>query len=100
MNVRGGSWFIDDPYQDGYDKLTTWLESATKETSLIIEVGVGFNTPSVIRWPLEQITHRHKRANFVRINAHYPEVPEEISEKSISLSDDAFDVITKMWQMK
>lgn len=100
LNVRGGHWFIDDPYQAGYEQLTKWLQLATKKKLLILEVGVGFNTPSVIRWPLEQITYRHQQANFVRINHHYPQVPDEISDRSISLSEDAFDAITEMWRME
>ncbi len=99
LNVRGGHWFVDDPYQEGYGRLTRWLQNATKKKLLIIEIGVGFNTPSVIRWPLEQITQRHQQAHLVRINAHYPQVPHEISDKAFPLSVDAFDAISGIWQL-
>lgn len=99
MNVRGGDWFIDDPYQAGYDRLTKWLQAATKKKLLILEIGVGFNTPSVIRWPLEQITYRSRQANLVRINAQYPQMPDEIKDISISLKEDAFDVVTGVWEL-
>lgn len=99
LNVRGGEWFIDDPYQVGYDRLIDWLRVATKKKLLILEIGVGFNTPSVIRWPLEQITYQSNNANFVRINTHYPQVSNEISEKAVSLTSDAFDAIQGIWQL-
>lgn len=99
LNVRGGNWFIDDPYLLGYERLTNWLRTATKKKLLILETGVGFNTPSVIRWPVEQITYQSRNANLVRINAHYPQVPNEMADKAISLSDDAFDVVSGVWQL-
>ncbi len=37
------------------------------------EIGVGFNTPGVIRWPFERITRAFPDAYLVRINAGYRE---------------------------
>jgi len=48
---------------------------------------------------LEQITYQSRNTSFVRINTHNPQVPDEIGEKAISLTSDAFDAIRGIWQL-
>ena len=67
----------------------------------IIELGVGFNTPGVIRWPFEKFTAKIPGAKLFRINRGYrdvrhpgyPEVPEELEGRAFSLPLDAGEVI-------
>lgn len=75
MNVRGGSWFIENRYLDGAERLVNWLKQIWDSRLVIIEVGSGFNTPGVIRWPCERIADQHPDARLIRINRDYAEVP-------------------------
>jgi hypothetical protein len=55
-----------------------------------LEIGVGFNTPSVLRWPMESLTYTYSsQVNLIRINLEHAEVPEEIKQNFISLCNDA-----------
>lgn len=98
MNVRGGHWFIEDPYEEQAKRFSRWVNCALESRLLVIEIGAGFNTPSVIRWPMERIVYTHPQADLIRVNLHWPKVPKEIESKTISLQCTAMSFITEMWQ--
>ncbi|KAJ3276983.1 hypothetical protein HDV01_000035 [Terramyces sp. JEL0728] len=64
LNVRGGDWFNDHPYEIQQQRFKEWkskvlLEVEHKNKKLVIlEIGAGFNTPSVLRWPNEKLAKR------------------------------------------
>lgn len=77
MNVRGGGWFIEEPYAQQGIRFQQWVNAHLDTPLLILEMGVGFNTPGVVRWPMEQILHHNKQANLIRFNRDHPQVPKE-----------------------
>ncbi|MBI5496087.1 MAG: NAD-dependent protein deacetylase of SIR2 family [Deltaproteobacteria bacterium] len=86
LNVRGGDWFIDKPYQPQAHRLRAWLDQAASGRLLVLDVGSGFNTPPVVRWPAEEIAHRHADAHLVRVNRDHPAVPAELGARALSLA--------------
>lgn len=98
MNVRGGHWFIEDPYREQAERFYRWLGDRRDRNLLVLEIGAGFNTPSVIRWPMERIVHTHPHAHLIRVNLQHPQVPEEIAARSVALRDRAMQVITAIWK--
>ena len=60
-------------YRTHLDRYIDYVESCRDVRLLLIELGVGFNTPGVIRWPFERITRAFPDAYLVRINAGYHE---------------------------
>lgn len=76
MNVRGGNWFIDHPYEDQAIAITEWLAKVADTRLAVIEIGSGFNTPGVIRAPMESVGSRLPNASFIRINRDHAEGPE------------------------
>ena len=49
-----------------------WPYAVRGRRLLVIEIGAGFNTPSVIRWPCEVITARNASAWLILINPYHP----------------------------
>jgi NAD-dependent SIR2 family protein deacetylase len=96
LNVRVDSNFIDEPYMPQVDTVQKWLESNSQRKLCVIELGSGFNTPSVIRWPLENLVYQSADASLLRINQDHPQVPEEIAGKSLTFAMDAGKWIAKM----
>jgi NAD-dependent SIR2 family protein deacetylase len=88
MNVRGGSWFIEKPYKQQNFLFSEWVEESFSDKLLVIELGAGFNTPGVVRYPLEKITNAHPDSNMIRINKEHPELPSDIAKKSIGIQED------------
>lgn len=90
-----------EEYRQQAEKYHRWLEGTLDKKLAVIEIGVGFNTPGVIRWPFERLVSIHRDVSFFRINSDYrgfahtarPEIPVEIQSKSLSLNADAGEVI-------
>ena len=98
MNVRGGDWFIEDPYLTQAERFAAWVERARKSSLLVLEFGSGFNTPSVVRWPMERIVYHHANAHFARVNLQWPQVPREIADRSTPFPCTAMEVISALWK--
>lgn len=89
INVRIGPEFIDAPYLPAGRRLQEWLIAAPADTRLLIlEIGAGFNTPGVIRWPGEQLARRFPRARLVRINPTAPEIPADLTGRALPIRAD------------
>ena len=93
MNVRGGNWFVEAPYQAARQRWAEWVQGTLAGRLVCLELGVGFNTPSVIRWPLEQITHQHPRATLLRVNRDHPQVPRELAGKALAVAAPLYQVL-------
>ncbi|MEV3854371.1 NAD-dependent protein deacetylase of SIR2 family [Streptomyces sp. NPDC050095] len=84
INVRIGPEFIDTPYLPAGRRLQEWLNTAPADTRLLVlELGAGFNTPGVIRWPGEHLTRAFPHARLIRVNPTHPEVPADLSERAL-----------------
>ncbi|TKG97022.1 NAD-dependent protein deacetylase of SIR2 family [Puteibacter caeruleilacunae] len=75
MNVRSGGFFIDDPYLQGQVNLNNWLKDNGHKKLVFLEIGVGYNTPGVIRFPFERMYAQLQHADFIRINMDDSNVP-------------------------
>jgi NAD-dependent SIR2 family protein deacetylase len=98
MNVRGGNWFIEEPYEEEAIRFNTWVKEVKNCGLLVVEIGAGFNTPGVVRWPMEQIVYNYKDSFLIRVNLHYPQIPKEITERSLSFQEKALDFINFVWE--
>jgi NAD-dependent SIR2 family protein deacetylase len=98
FNVRGGKWFIND-IKDHHHDFTSWLRAANSSKLVVLEIGVGFNTPSVLRWPMENIVASNEHARLIRINMEHPEIPEDFSDRGIGFSSDATSIVVKLMKV-
>ena len=98
MNVRGGSWFIEEPYREQAKRFNKWIQKADNCQILVLEIGAGFNTPGVVRWPMEQIVFKFMNSQLIRVNLQYPQVPKEITDKSLIFKTRANDFINSLWK--
>jgi NAD-dependent SIR2 family protein deacetylase len=72
-NIRKGSNFVESPWMKKYAELDEFLRGIRSGKLLLLELGVGFNTPSIIRYPFERLTAARKDSVLVRVN------PEEVT---------------------
>lgn len=89
-------------YKSEERRYHNWIEGTFGKRLCIIELGVGFNTPGVIRRPFEQLTYAHEQAHLFRINKEYrewpghggyPMVPRELRGRATSMPFDAKEVV-------
>ena len=89
-NLRGGDWFIHEPYDATARRLMAWLDDcvANKARVAIVEVGVGPNTPIVTRIPACAFASALEAAGgastYIRINPDAPEGPRENPARGVA----------------
>ena len=97
VNLRCDDHFVEDEHwnllQKEYDK---FLNEAFKKNVLLLEFGVGFNTPGIIRFPFEEMAFINNSAKLIRFNKDYPNVPHEIKNKSIEVDIDIKEIVKEL----
>jgi O-acetyl-ADP-ribose deacetylase (regulator of RNase III)/NAD-dependent SIR2 family protein deacetylase len=81
-NVRGGSWFLHHKYEQQNTAMQQWMQKQLDGGSnvLILEIGAGFNTPTVTRFPVESFARElGGRGRFIRINPTEADVPDDLN---------------------
>ncbi|KAJ4984297.1 Appr-1-p processing enzyme family protein [Stagonosporopsis vannaccii] len=88
--VRGGNWFNDRPFQDGEARWRRFRESILlhEKDTVILELGVGMNTPGVLRWPNEDLVRRGTgKVKLVRVGlGPSAAVPADLEEDGVAIS--------------
>lgn len=98
LNVYAGAWYINDHFRPGLDRLNDWLAETREggESLAIIEIGAGFNTPGVIRWPSEQLVRGLPNARLIRINRDHPDVPDDLASRAWAIAAEAGTAIEQL----
>lgn len=94
MNLRSNDRFVEDEgWQCAAARYTTFINKHQKDRLLFIELGVGYNTPGIIKFPFWRMTAQNHKATYVSINLDKSNCPKEIEEQSICISSDIGNVI-------
>ena len=68
-------------------------KKACGKKTVLLELGVGYNTPTIIRFPFERMTYENEGVSLIRMNADYPEAIEENEKKTVSFGEDMAEVL-------
>ena len=88
INIRKDMYFVQD--QQWYEQRTRYqafLESVKLKRVVFLELGVGYNAPTITRYPFEQMTANWPEAMLVRIGRSRASVPAKLKKKSVSIDD-------------
>lgn len=89
MNLRCDNTFVEDSrWHEQSDRYWSFVEQAQDKRLLLLEFGVGFNTPIIIRFPFERMTAQFRQATLVRFNLNEPQPYIEGLERFISFQED------------
>jgi len=88
--------YNESGYLEQWNEYTRWLQGTLNHRLLILELGVGMQFPSVIRWPFEKIAFYNQQAYFYRINEHLYQLAKELSEKGRGISMNAIDWLNQL----
>ena len=101
MNLRGDDRFVQDAgWEKAADRYSDFLRSHRQDKVLFLELGVGYNTPGIIKYPFWQMTYQWDNAVYACINYGESYAPEEIREKSILINGDIGDILKQLLQVK
>ena len=72
------------------------LPNLLMETLWHVELGVGYNTPVIIKFGFHRMTAENPKATYVCVNYGQAYAPNEILDRSIVINGDAGEVISKL----
>lgn len=93
FNVHSEKGYDESGYMQQWEKYTRWLQLTLNKKLTLLELGVGFDAPTVIRWPFEKIAMLNYKAWLYRINQKIPQLPSEIKDKGTSINENSFEFI-------
>lgn len=89
INLRKDAFFVEDAHWHKlHDEYERFIQENKNKKLVLLELGVGFNTPSIIRFPFESITSKYEHVTLIRVNDKYLEIAFEIQNKSILVKED------------
>lgn len=94
VNVRKDMYFVQDAAWYGAGaRYDAFYEKACGRKTVLLEPGVGYNTPTIIRFPFERMTCENEGVFLIRMNADYPEPIAENAKKTVSFGEDMAEVL-------
>lgn len=94
MNLRKDNYFVqDEEWYKAEQRFSDFLTEATDKKLVLLELGVGFNTPMIIKYPFHNLTKLNKSVNYICINLDEEPVPADISEHSLMITGDIAKVL-------
>lgn len=98
-NMRGRDVFIPDKVMANRASFEAfWAEAANGKT-VFLELGVGFNSPGLIRHPFQRMTLLWPDAHLIRMNRDYPSVPKKLGDRGLPLGGDLGENLRRMAEM-
>lgn len=97
MNLRADSTFVQDKNWDKQKlKYENFLKNSNNSKILFLELGVGFNTPSIIKYNFWRMTLNNKKSVYASINLGECYSASDIAERSICIDADISEVLKKL----
>lgn len=81
--------YIEEGYLPQWMHYGQWLSHTLGEELVILELGVGFSKPGVIRFPFEKTTYFNQKAYLYRVHQKFSQVPQELSGRAAGIEDDS-----------
>ena len=96
-NLRADSSFVEDEgWYTAAEKYSEFLENHKNMHVLFLELGVGANTPVIIKYPFWYMVMENKKASYACINYQEAFCPNELEERSICLEGDIGEVLKEI----
>ena len=97
MNLRSDDTFVQD---EGWDKAAErcgiFLRRHKNTKVVYLELGVGYNTPVIIKYPFWRMTLKNPKATYICLNKGETLSPDEITKQSICIDDDIRSVLERV----
>ena len=96
MNLRSDDKFVEDEgWHQAAERYENFLRTRNGKI-LFLELGVGYNTPSIIKYPFWQMTAKNPEATYACVNYGEAVCPEDIRKQSICIDGDIGQVIEEL----
>ena len=100
MNLRSDNKFVEDEgWHRAAERYENFLRTREGGRILFLELGVGYNTPVIIKYPFWQMTAKNPSATYACINQGQAMCPREIQQQAICIDADIVCILRGLSQM-
>lgn len=97
MNLRADDTFVEDEgWREASAAYADFLRRHEGLHVLYLELGVGANTPVIVKYPFWQMTMDQPKAVYACLNYGEAFCPEQIAERSICIDGDIGEILEKL----
>ena len=97
MNLRADDKFVEDSgWHKAAQRYEKYLRSHDGQHILFLELGVGMNTPGIIKFPFWRMTFQNPNAFYACLNFGESYAPKEIEDRSVCIDADIADLFANM----
>lgn len=97
MNLRADDSFVEDEgWHEAAGRYANFLRTREGQKILFLELGVGYNTPVIIKYPFWQMTAKNPRATYACINRGEVFCPAEIADRAVCIDGDIGDILARI----
>ena len=94
MNLRSDDTFVEDAgWHAASANYAAFLEACKEQHVLYLEIGVGANTPVIIKYPFWALTMENPNATYACLNYNEAICPKQIEPYSICIDGDSGEVL-------
>lgn len=95
MNLRSDDKFVEDEgWHRAAERYENFLRTRAGGKILFLELGVGYNTPIIIKYPFWQMTAKNPNATYICINQGQAVCPQKIEKQSICIDSDIGGILS------
>ncbi|MFQ9515035.1 MAG: Sir2 silent information regulator family NAD-dependent deacetylase [Eubacterium sp.] len=89
MNLRCDQFFVEDEaWHEAERHFGEFLDQCENKRTVLLELGIGFNTPTIIRFPFEKLAQKNDNMTLIRLNLNEAIVPESLGNRAIGINAD------------
>ncbi len=81
-NTVDAKEYIEEGYLPQWNRYTRWMADAMNREVVLLELGVGFSNPGLVRFPFEKIMFFNKKAFLCRVHGTFPQITEELNGRA------------------
>ncbi len=97
MNLRADDTFVEDA---GWHRASECYEDFLRRHKgmkvVFLELGTGYNTPGIIKYPFWQMTAKNPKATYACINQGQAICPGEIEKQAICIDGDIGEILMQL----
>lgn len=97
MNLRADDTFVeDDGWHIAASRYSDFLRRHQNMRVLFLELAVGYNTPTIVKYSFWRMAHDWKEATYACLNYGEAYAPDEIRKKSICIDGDIGEILSQL----
>lgn len=97
MNLRADDTFVEDEgWHRAAERYSEFLRRHEGLKILFWEMGVGYNTPGIIKYPFWHMTAENPKVVYACLNSGEAYAPDEIRKRSVCMDGDIGEILAQL----